>query len=66
MGRLGSFGNIKIPRMLHTIIALPRLKGFSKSGSVVYIHVMKMKRNIVKGSSGRPITLARKWWISFI
>lgn len=66
MGRSGSSGNIKIPRKLHILVALPRLEGFDKPGSVVYIHIIKMKKNTVKGSRGRPITLARKWWISFI
>ena len=66
MGKLGPPGNLKIPRKLHTLIVLPRLEGFNEAGSVVYIHIMKMKRNIVKGNSGTPITLSRKWWISFI
>lgn len=63
MGRLGSSSNLKILSKLHKLIALPKLEGFDKP-FVVYIHTMK--RDIVKGSSGRPVTLARKWWIFFL
>ena len=64
MSRLGSSSNLKILIKLHKLIASPRSEGFDEAGCVVHIHTMK--RNIVKGSSERPITLARKWLISFL
>lgn len=63
MGRLGLFSNFKILSKLYKLIVLLKFEGFDKF-FVVYIYIMK--RDIVKGSSGRLVILVRKWWIFFL